>query len=243
MKSLYTGILAIRSAVFFAAYAIITLFFSISGILFTWFLPFHLRGRYFVIGNTLIILCLRLFCGVRTQVIGSLPSASKGPYVALAKHQSQWETFYLQWFLFPVATVVKKELLSIPFFGWALRMMNAIGIDRSNPRTAMRQTMEKGTQRLRDGYNLLIFPEGTRVNHGERGKYARGGAGIAVKAGVPILPIAHNAGRLWPAKSLIIHPGVVTLHIGELMDSDGRDPKQLSEEAGEWIEARCQDMP
>ncbi|WP_372878180.1 lysophospholipid acyltransferase family protein [Spongiibacter marinus] len=233
--------LGLRSGLFFVSYALITLFFSVTGIVFTWFLPFHIRGRYFVIGNALIIVCLRLFCGVRTRVVGELPAQQ--PYVALAKHQSQWETFYLQWFLFPVTTVVKKELLSVPFFGWALRMMNAIGIDRSNPRAAMRQTMEQGTRHLANDCNLLIFPEGTRVPHGVRGKYARGGAGIAVKAGVPILPIAHNAGRLWPPKSLLIRPGTVTLWIGGLIDTHDGDPKALAEQAAEWIEQHCDKMP
>lgn len=237
MPLIYKVWLGLRSALFFTSYALITLFFSISGIALTWFLPFHIRGRYFVLGNALIIGCLRLFCSVRTEIIGELPRSQ--PYVALAKHQSQWETFYLQWYLFPVTTVVKKELLSVPFFGWALRMMNAIGIDRSNPRAAMRQTMEEGCRHLSNGCNLLIFPEGTRVPHGQRGKYARGGAGIAVKAGVPILPIAHNAGRLWAPKSLLIRPGTVTLVIGELIDTREGDPKVLAEQAAQWIEAQC----
>ncbi|WP_372860849.1 lysophospholipid acyltransferase family protein [Spongiibacter sp.] len=243
MNPLYRLLLILRSALFFSVLALIIAFTSVSGILFTGFLPFPIRGRYFVLGNRLILLSLRIICGVRTEVIGQVPDAKLGPYVALAKHQTQWETFYLQWALFPVTTVVKRELLSVPFFGWGLRAMNAIGIDRSNPRAAMRQTLEQGLRRLSEGCNLLIFPEGTRVRHGQRGKYARGGAGIAIKAGVPILPIAHNAGRLWPSKGLIIQPGTITVHIGELINTDGGDAKQLAEQAGEWIEARCAEMP
>ncbi len=243
MNPLYQLLLILRSALFFCALALIIAFTSVSGILLTGLLPFKIRGRYFVLGNRAILLSLRLLCGVRTEVIGQVPSADRIPYVALAKHQTQWETFFLQWALFPVTTVVKRELLSVPFFGWGLRAMNAIGIDRSNPRAAMRQTMEKGSRCLADGCNLLIFPEGTRVAHGQRGKYARGGAGIAIKAGRPILPIAHNAGRLWPSKGLVIQPGTITVHIGELIDTEGADAKQLAEEVGEWIEARCAEMP
>ncbi|MGB1906645.1 MAG: lysophospholipid acyltransferase family protein [Spongiibacter sp.] len=240
LSPLYKSWLALRSGIFFAGYAVITVFFSLTGMLFLWYLPFRVRGRYFVIGNQLIVWLLRVVCGVRTKVIGSLPE--QGPYVALSKHQSQWETFYLQWYLFPVTTVLKKELLSIPFFGWALRLMNAIGIDRSNPRAALRQTMEQGCDRLSRGYSVLIFPEGTRVKHGEVGKYARSGAGMAIKAEVPIVALAHNAGKCWPAKSLLIRPGTVTLSISPPFDSRGRDVKELNNDVAQWIEHQCQQI-
>ncbi|MBQ0795802.1 lysophospholipid acyltransferase family protein [Zhongshania sp.] len=238
MAFIVNSILTIRSVLFFTGYALITVFICTTGLLFTSFLPFHVRGRYFVLGNAAIILWLRICCGVKTEVRGKLPSTV--PYVAMAKHQSQWETFYLQWFLFPVATVVKRELFSIPFFGWALRMMNAIGIDRSNPRAAIRQTMEQGLSRLRNNYNVLIFPEGTRTPVGVRGKYARSGAGIAIEAGVPVLPIAHNGGKLWPARGLRIKPGTVILVIGDAIPTAGRESKELSLEVENWIEAQCE---
>jgi 1-acyl-sn-glycerol-3-phosphate acyltransferase len=238
MAFIVNSILTIRSVLFFTGYALITIFICTTGLLFTSFLPFHVRGRYFVLGNAAIILWLRICCGVKTEVRGKLPSTV--PYVAMAKHQSQWETFYLQWFLFPVATVVKRELFSIPFFGWALRMMNAIGIDRSNPRAAIRQTMEQGLSRLRNNYNVLIFPEGTRTPVGVRGKYARSGAGMAIEAGVPVLPIAHNGGKLWPARGLRIKPGTVILVIGDAIPTAGRESKELSLEVENWIEAQCE---
>lgn len=233
-------ILAMRSGAFFLGLVIIILFLSVSGILFTWFLPFHIRGRYFVSGNAVIVWWLKICCGISTHIIGTLPS--KHGYVALAKHQSQWETFFLQWYLFPVATVVKKELLSIPFFGWSLRMVNAIGIDRSNPRAAMRQTMERGLEQLQNNHNLLIFPEGTRVLPGQRGNYARGGAGIAIAAGAPIIAIAHNAGNCWPAKSWILKPGVVTLALSEPIDTADRNSKDVIKEVEAWIEGQCAAM-
>ncbi|MDF1693591.1 MAG: lysophospholipid acyltransferase family protein [Zhongshania sp.] len=237
MTFLAKSILAFRSALFFTSYVLITLFISVTGLLFTWFLPFHIRGRYFVLGNAAIIFMLRVVCGVKTEIRGELPKHHV--YVAMAKHQSQWETFYLQWYLFPVATVVKRELLNIPFFGWALRMVNAIGIDRSNPRAAMRQITEQGLIRLRNNYSVLIFPEGTRTEPGVRGRYARSGASVAIAAGVPVLPIAHNGGLIWPAKSLLIRPGTVTLIIGEAIATAGRDSKELTLEVENWIEDQC----
>lgn len=226
-----------RSALFFIGYVVVTVFISLTGIVLTFYLPFHYRSRYFVLGNAFIVFWLRVCCGVKTNIVGTLPK--QRPYVAMAKHQSQWETFYLQWYLSPVATVVKRELFKVPFFGWALRMMNAIGIDRSNPRDALRQTMEQGLLRLKSNYNVLVFPEGTRVQPGERGNYARSGANIAAAAGVPILPIAHNAGYCWPTKSMLIMPGTITLVIGEPIPTEGRNSKQLIEEVADWIEAQC----
>ena len=240
MDRILALITVLRSALFFTGYALLTVFFSLTGIALTWFLPFHVRGKYFVIGNSLIVKWLWVCCGVKTRVIGTLPSRS--PYVAISKHQSQWETFYLQWYLFPVATVVKKELFSVPFFGWALRMMNAIAIDRSNPREALRQTLDKGLQRLSSGYSLLIFPEGTRIPHGQKGNYARSGAQIAIKGNAPVLPIAHNAGAVWPGKSFLIKPGTVTLVVGDLIESEGKNSKELMAEVEAWIEARCQEI-
>ena len=237
MTLLANSLCAIRSTLFFIGLGLVTIFISLTGILFTWFLPFHIRGRYFVLGNAAIIFLLRVCCGVKTEVRGKLPCDR--PFVAMAKHQSQWETFYLQWSLFPVATVVKRELLNIPFFGWALRFMNAIGIDRSNPRTAMRELNDKGLVRLRNNYSLLIFPEGTRTLPGVRGRYARSGASIAIAAGVPIVPIAHNAGLIWPAKSMLIRSGTVTLVIGEPIASTGRESRELSLEVENWIEDQC----
>ena len=130
----------------------------------------------------------------------------------------------------------------MPFFGWALRMMNAIAIDRSNPREALRQTLDKGLQRLSSGYSLLIFPEGTRIPHGQKGNYARSGAQIAIKGNAPVLPIAHNAGAVWPGKSFLIKPGTVTLVVGDLIESEGKNSKELMAEVEAWIEARCQEI-
>jgi 1-acyl-sn-glycerol-3-phosphate acyltransferase len=237
MTFINNSFLTIRSGLFFTGYTLITIFISITGLLFTSFLPFHIRGKYFVLGNIAIIFWLRVCCGVKTEIHGTLPN--KTPYVAMAKHQSQWETFYLQWFLFPVATVVKRELFKVPFFGWALMMLNAIGIDRSNPRAAIRQTMEQGLSRLKNNYSVLIFPEGTRTPVGVRGKYARSGANIAIKANVPVVAIAHNGGKLWPAKKLRILPGTVIIVIGEPIDTHGRESRELTQEVEDWIEAQC----
>ncbi|MBD2857595.1 1-acyl-sn-glycerol-3-phosphate acyltransferase [Spongiibacter sp. KMU-158] len=218
---------------------LITFFFSVTGILLSPLLGQYNTGRYFVIGNFLIMKWLRLCCGVKLVVEGQLPTPNH-PYVVIVNHQSQWETFFLQWFLYPVATVLKKELLSIPFFGHALKTMQAIGIDRSKPREAIKQTLEQGIDRLDKGYNLLIFPEGTRSPHGQLGNFARGGANIAIRAEKAIIPIAHNAGKCWPSKSRIIYPGTVTLVVGQPVATADRDPRAITQEIQDWIAEQCQ---
>jgi 1-acyl-sn-glycerol-3-phosphate acyltransferase len=224
----------LRGYLFYAGYAVITFWFPLTGLLLS-FLPYRIRGRYIIGWNYCCIWWLRLTCGVKFKVIGkeNLPD---GPYVALAKHQSQWETFFLQGFLFPICFVLKQELLKIPFFGWGLKLMNPIAIDRSNPRQAMRQTQEQGLQRLAEGNSVLIFPEGTRIPSGQTGKFARGGSNLAIEAKVPVVPIAHNAGQCWPADEFIKHPGTVTVVIGKPIDSSAMDSRQLTEQVKSWID-------
>ncbi len=229
-----TPIVALRSTLFFAGLAIIVLFFSISGVLMSP-LPFAIRGRYMVSGNHAIMLWLRLTCGVNYRVQGEVPA---GRFVALSKHSSQWETFFLQWYLFPACVVLKRELLRIPFFGWALKSMRAIAIDRGSPKQAMRQTMSEGVKRLESGCSVLIFPEGTRTRYDQMGRYARGGAGLAIQAGVPILPVAHNAGQFWPGRSFLIRPGTVTVVIGEPIPSAHGDSRSLTEQVRDWTDAQ-----
>lgn len=227
------AVLFVRSSLFFLGLAVITIFFSLTGALFFSWMPTQRRGRYMIQGNRAVLTWLRLTCGVRYRIVGNLPA---GPYVALAKHQSQWETYFLQWYLFPVCVVLKRELLRIPFFGWALKMMHAIAIDRGSPKAAMRQTLNEGLKRLAEGYSVLIFPEGTRTLPGEKGRYARGGAGLAIQAGVPVVPVAHNAGELWATKRFLIHPGEITVVIGEAIATDQRESRELTAQVSDWIE-------
>jgi len=157
--------------------------------------------------------------------------------VILSKHQSQWETFYLQVMKRPVVTVLKKELMNVPFFGWGLRLMQPIGIDRSNPKKALRYIQEEGQRRLQKGQSIIIFPEGTRTPPGETGTYARSGAELACRAGVPIIPVAHNAGRCWPAKKFIKYPGTIHMVIGAPIDTLNGNSRELTERVKNWIEA------
>lgn len=233
--------LSLRVLLFYVGYAALTLWFSLTGVLLLGLTPFRIRGRYMTGWNYCCVYWLRLTCGVKFEVIGkeNLPEA---PYVALAKHQSQWETFFLQGYLFPVCFVLKQELLKVPVFGWGLRMIDPIAIDRGNPRQAMRQTQEQGLQRLANGNSVLIFPEGTRIAKGETSKFARGGTNLAIEAQVPIVPIAHNAGTYWPADKFLKLPGTVKIVIGQPIDTQGKDSRSLTEEVKSWIDQEVEKL-
>lgn len=143
----------------------------------------------------------------------------------------------LQGLCWPCSTILKKELLNIPFFGWGLRCLQPVAIDRSNPREALKQVKVQGMARLQNNLNLLLFPEGTRVAPGERGKYARSGTDIAVTAGVDVIPVAVNAGHCWPIKDWRRYPGLVTVVIGEPLPTKGRTSRELIEHVEQWIES------
>lgn len=179
----------------------------------------------------------RWVLGIRYRVVG-LEHLPQGPCVVLAKHQSAWETIAFQLFMPPLAFVLKKELLRIPFFGWGLAMTSPIAIDRSAGREALKTLEEQGRQRLAQGFWVVIFPEGSRMPPGVRGRYNVGGAWLAVKAGVPVLPVAHNAGRLWGKNAFIKRPGEITVVIGPPIPTQGRKPAEVIAETEAWIEGQ-----
>lgn len=186
----------------------------------------------------------RVVAGIDYQVLGT-ENIPAEPCVILAKHQSTWETFFLSAYFSPLSQVVKKELLKVPFFGWALASTKPIAIDRSTPKQALRQLAAQGDERLKQGAWVLIFPEGTRTPVGEDGKFSRGGAALAVNAGLPVLPVAHNAGVFWPKIGWAKYPGTITVEIGAPMHVVGEGPRaiaELNERAQDWINARVAGM-
>lgn len=230
------GLAVARSALFSVGYAFLTLIYGTLSLL-TWVLPHRIRYKIIISWTYLIIYWVRLSCGVRFRVLGkeNLPPSLNG-VIVLSKHQSTWETLFLQGFFAPSVTVLKKQLLRIPFFGWGLAALKPIAIDRDKPRDALRLVKSKGVKRLQQGFNLILFPEGTRSAPGVRGRYARSGADIAIASGASIVPIAVNAGRLWLPKRFAILPGLVTVSIGPLIQADGRDSRSLTCDVEEWIE-------
>jgi 1-acyl-sn-glycerol-3-phosphate acyltransferase len=158
------------------------------------------------------------------------------PAVILAKHQSAWETMAFQLIFPPQVHVLKRELLWIPFFGWGLALMSPIAIDRKRGLAALRAMASKGAQRLAQGFWVVVFPEGTRVAPGEKRAYQPGGAWLAAAAGAPVVPVAHNAGLLWPRYAFLKRAGTVTVRIGPAIEPAGRDPATINRLAEAWIE-------
>jgi len=184
-----------------------------------------------------IILAARLLCGIRYQIRGweNLPD---GPAVVLSKHQSAWETMALPALLpRPLCFVFKRELLLIPFFGWAMGMLKMIHIDRKKGPRAFVSVIRQGRERLADGSWVIMFPEGTRTPTGVDGVYKSGGARFAIATGAPIVPVAHNAGRVWPKNALVKRSGLVTVSIGPAIPTAGRDAESVNMEVSAWIEA------
>ncbi len=226
--------LVIRSLIFLLLQLLLTPVFSTLAI-FTF--PFSPLTRYRLISSyaRTMLWLLRVVCGIRHQVSGmeNIPSA---PCVVLCKHQSAWETLALQVIFPPQAWVLKRELLWLPFFGWGLAMTSPIAINRSDGKGAVKQLLKQGKERLAQGLFVVIFPEGTRIPFGERGKYKIGGALLAASASVPVVPVAHNAGRLWGRNSFIKHPGLVTMSIGAPIETQGLKADEINARTEAWIE-------
>lgn len=228
----------IRSLIFFLLQCVVTALYGLIAILIA---PLPPLTRYRVISGWALIMLwlLRVLCGIRMEVRGA-QHIPKEPCIVLCKHQSAWETIALQKVFPPQVWVLKRELLWIPFFGWGLAMTSPVAIRRSNGREAIKQLLRQGKERLQQGFCVVIFPEGTRVPYGQRGKYKAGGALLAASSGVPVVPVAHNAGRLWGRQAFLKRPGVITMSIGAPIAPQGLGADEIIRRVEEWIENEVQ---
>ena len=201
-------------------------------------LPFGFHGRFRVLSQwtRFSLWWLGVTCGLRHRVHGREHLEQAEAAIVMAKHQSAWETIALQQILPPQVWVLKRELMRIPFFGWAIGMVDPVPLDRKAGRRALEGLVEAGTDRLERGLWVVLFPEGTRVAPGERGKYRIGGAVLAARSGHPVIPIAHNSGTFWPRHSLAKQPGVIDVVVGPPIATQGRKPEAILAEVEQWIE-------
>jgi 1-acyl-sn-glycerol-3-phosphate acyltransferase len=182
----------------------------------------------------------RAILGIEVRVTGyeHLPIGATSPAILLVKHQSTLETFLIPTLMpHPLAYVFKRELIYVPFFGWAMGRMDMIHIDRSLRAQAFNRVVEQGKRLLAQGVWIIMFPEGTRIPRGEKGQYKHGGTRLAVETGAPVIPIAVASAKVWPRKAFIKHPGIVDISIGKPIPSQGREPDELMREVEAWIEA------
>ena len=185
-----------------------------------------------------ILKLLRFLCSLDWEVKG-LSNIPNSPVIVISNHQGQWESLYLQTLIHPISSIIKQELLLIPFFGWALAFMRPIPINRKNKFQSLRKVINEANKRLNDGSSVLIFPEGTRIKP-ENGiaEFSNSCGLLSVKNNIPILPICHNSGKFWENKRFIKKSGLISVRIGPLFKGD--DPKVLTNEVKAWMEKEYQ---
>jgi len=230
--------LAFRSLLFSLGMGISTLVFAPLSVL-TFPFPFAMRYGFITQWARFNLWWLEKTCKLTYKVSGqeNIPASNA---IIICKHQSAWETLALQRIFPPQIWLLKRELLWVPLFGWGLAMLEPIAIDRKSGKKAMRQLLEQGTERLRAGRWVVIFPEGTRIAPGKKGRYAPGGAMLAENSGYPVVPVAHNAGEFWPRRGFIKLPGVIQVVVGPVIDSKGKTASEINTAAEEWIENHMQ---
>ncbi len=228
------AVLALRSALFYAGYGASVLIWGPVCLVVGPWLPYHRRFRFVVVNWTRFVLWwLQATCGIGYRVRG-LENIPQQPCVVLCKHQSTWETYLLQSLFVPTASVLKRELLDIPLFGWAYRLLRPIPIDRSKRNSALRTLIREGRDRLTQGIWVTLLPEGTRVSKGQHSRFHRGGLALAKSARVPVLLVAHNAGWFWPAHRFLKFPGTIDVVISEPFDT-AAPIEELAGAAEEWM--------
>ncbi len=182
------------------------------------------------------LLCLRVFCGLKYTVEG-MDNVPDDGFIVMSKHSSTWETIAIQRFFRPLVWVVKRELTWIPFFGWALKAVNAIALDRGTGRKAINQLIAESQLHMDRGRILMLFPEGTRVMPMQQKPFKLGGAIVSERTGYAVLPITHNAGEFWPRHSWIKWPGTIRVVIGKPIDPQGKKAEQIIGEVSSWIQS------
>jgi len=226
--------LLLRALLYYAGMWVITIY-----IVFVAFflLPFSFDIRYKFIRHWSVynLWWLKVTCEISYQVKGS-KNIPQGTAIIFCKHQSTWETLALQSIFPPQSWLIKKELLKVPLFGWGLAMLEPISIDRSRASKAIRQLVAGGTEKLKKGRWVVVFPEGTRLSPGAKGKYHKGGALLAQKSGYPVVPVAHNAGEYWRHKYFSKRPGKIIISVGPVIVTTGLKANEINERAQAWIE-------
>lgn len=242
MKLFRQIILAIRSTAFYLGYVPVTIL--MCSVFVIAFPILSLRGRFIFIKGWInsVLYWLWFTCGVKFEIHGR-EHVPQTPVVIIANHQSSWETLLFYKLTFPISPILKKELLKIPFWGWAMALQRPIAIDRSDPRAAGKSLLTQGVERLKGGASIVVFPEGTRSPVGTVKRMSRGGAKLALAASAPMLPIAHNAGICWPPRRFLKFPGTIKVVIGELIQTQGKSADELTEMVEAWVRDQVKQLP
>ena len=224
--------LLLRSLLYFVGSIISLILISFSGLLLI-FASYPTRQKFLSQWAIFCIWWLKITLNIKTNVVG-IENIINPPYIIISNHQSTWETLAFQT-IFPAHTwVLKRELLWLPVFGWSLALLNPIIINRGEKINAMKKVIKQGADRLEKGISIVIYPEGTRQPYKKLGVYQNGGSAIAKKTGYSIVPVYHNAGKIWPKGSFIKKPGVITIVIGEAISQSTLKPSEVTENIRQW---------
>jgi len=223
-----------RSILFTALMFLSVIYYASAVVIMSWRGPAFVY-RYAVGWARFNLWSLRTVCGLDYTVegTGNIPEEH---CILFWKHQSVFEIMASAVIFGRQTWVAKRELLWIPFFGWGFALLKPIAINRGAGRTAVRQVISQGAERLREGLSVVIFPEGTRVLPGQTRRYGVSGAALACRSGRPLLPVAHNAGDFWPRRGWLKRPGTIRIVIGPPVYPEGRQPAEVTEQARAWIE-------
>lgn len=232
-----------RSIVYFGYMSLSVIAFSLPIALFRRFTSYDFASRASNAWGRSNLKMLKWVCNLEYRIEGweNLPDKA---CVVLSKHQSAWETIALRGLLPPhQAWVLKQELLNVPFFGWALKAVEPIAIDRTAGRQAVKQIVSQGVHALENERWVIVFPEGTRVAPGKRKKYGIGGSILAERSGRPVVPIAHNAGVFWRRRGIRKYPGTIDVVIGKPISTENKKASQITREVEAWIESQMERLP
>jgi 1-acyl-sn-glycerol-3-phosphate acyltransferase len=196
--------------------------------LLTLFLGSKIRHRILISWGEVFTFLGRYLCRVTYEVIGR-ENLIQGPAIFASNHQSTWETLAFNVFLPQHIWILKRELIRIPIFGWTLNLLSPIAIDRSDKKAAVMQVLEQSVERVKDGFWIMVFPEGTRLPPGSKEAYKTGVARMAIRLNLPVVPIAHNAGHIMPRRSFWLYPGKVTVRIGKPIYPNNSTPEEFTE--------------
>lgn len=204
-------------------------------------LPYRFRIAIAIAWANRVMWMLKLTCGL-DYVVEGRENLPEQPGVLMLKHTSTWEVI-AQFCIFDKQSwVIKRELMWAPFIGWALLFMRPIPVNRGAGRTAVEQVIKKGSQRMRQGMGVMVFPEGTRMEPGQTHRYGLSGALLALEVGRPVIPVAHNAGDFWLRRGLLKKPGTIRLVIGPPIEVSGKEPEALNLEVQNWIENKMREI-
>jgi len=228
-------VLLIRSFIFYVGFYASIFFHSAVCVIVCPFLSVKRRFAFVILVTRFITWWLRITCKIDVNVKGYENIITDQTYIVMCNHQSAWETFFLQTLFSPLSTVLKDELIRIPLFGWALKFLKPIAIDRSQRFKALKQLISQGKDRLKEGISVLIFPEGTFFSKVVPGEYLKGSAALASSTRYPILPVVHNSGEHWPPDKLLKIPGTIQIVIGPAIHSENRSVDEIQKKAVSWI--------